>query len=317
MRPADEGGADAVPAYWRATVAVRGAVDPRLIESLEAMALAASLFKVDADAEDDAAEWRVELLFDDHPDEAALEGDLARLFDEEGVTFDELAVARVNEADWLSGLGEPRAPLDVGRFHIHGGDGWVRSGSAHRVPLHIEHSVAFGSGDHASTAGCLGLFDRLLRRCRPDRVLDLGAGSAILAIAAARTGARRVVASDNDPLAVRVARENALRNRVAGRVRVVEAEGYDDPQIRASAPYDLVFANILADPLIDFAGALRRHLAPGGHAILAGLLDRQAGAVVEAHRRHGLRLQERFDAPPWTALLLRRPSSPRRRGRRG
>jgi ribosomal protein L11 methyltransferase len=141
----------------------------------------------------------------------------------------------------------------------------------------------------------------------------MGCGSAILAIAAAKADHRSTVtAVDNDPLAVAVARDNARRNGVGGRVRSLVAEGYAAAAIHRAGPYDLVFANILADPLIGMAGALRRHLAPGGVAVLSGLLDRQAPAVLDAHRLHGLRLIDRIDRSPWTALVVRRLRPARR-----
>ena len=200
----------------------------------------------------------------------------------------------------------PREPLKVGRFVIHG-HGQGDSVGAGEVGIEIEAGMAFGSGEHASTMGCLLALDHLIDRRRVSRVLDLGCGSAILAIAAARSGRRSVVASDNDPIAVRVAAENARRNRVGRDVTAVLADGYRHHVIRGKAPFDLIFANILADPLCAMAPALRRHLAPGGHAILAGLLDSQAPAVIDVHRGQGLRLVDQIDLAPWTTLVFKRP----------
>jgi ribosomal protein L11 methyltransferase len=135
-------------------------------------------------------------------------------------------------------------------------------------------------------------------------VLDLGCGSGVLAIAAAKCWPARVLAVDNDPIAVRVAGTNAAINGVAQRMRVVLAEGYAHSSVRRIRPFDLVLANILADPLIELAPALRAHLAPGGRAVLSGLLDRQADAVIAAHRAQGMRLLDRIADGPWTALVL-------------
>ncbi|MFO1067202.1 MAG: 50S ribosomal protein L11 methyltransferase [Geminicoccaceae bacterium] len=135
----------------------------------------------------------------------------------------------------------------------------------------------------------------------------MGTGSAVLAIGAARLWpTARVLAVDNDPIAVRVAAENVQINGVDARVSCRVGDGYAGPEVRRRAPYDIILANILADPLIEMAGDLARLLRPGGDAILSGLLDRQADAVVAAHRRHGLRLRRRRDIGPWTTLLLRR-----------
>jgi ribosomal protein L11 methyltransferase len=138
-------------------------------------------------------------------------------------------------------------------------------------------------------------------------VLDLGCGSAVLAIAAARRWpTARIIAADNDPIAVRVAAENLAINGVTARVRALVSEGYAAPALGRAAPFDLILANILADPLIELAHDLRHHLAPRGHAVLSGLLDRQADAVIAAHARQGVRAVGRRDIGPWTTLLLRR-----------
>jgi ribosomal protein L11 methyltransferase len=148
--------------------------------------------------------------------------------------------------------------------------------------------------------------ERLAGRRRFRRILDLGCGSGILAIAAARLWPARVIAADNDPVAVAVARANARTNGVGHRVRALASEGYRNPRLRAAAPFDLIVANILADPLCALARASARHLAPGGTLVLSGLLDRQALRVLDAHRRHQLALQARIDVTIWTTLVLRR-----------
>ena len=170
----------------------------------------------------------------------------------------------------------------------------------------IDAGMAFGSGDHGSTSGCLLAYHQLLRRHRFANVLDLGCGSAILGIAAAKASRSRILAADNDPLAVDVARRNCDINGVGTRVRCLVSEGYDHPALHRTAPFDLIFANILADPLCALAHGLKRHLAFGGYAILAGLLDRQAEQVIDAHRRQGLRHVRSIDMSPWQTLILKR-----------
>jgi ribosomal protein L11 methyltransferase len=172
------------------------------------------------------------------------------------------------------------------------------------VPIRLDAGLAFGSGEHASTRGCLLALDELARRRRFRRVLDMGCGSGILAIAAAKCWPARVLAVDNDPKAVVVAQENADQNGVAGQIRVRWSEGYRSPAVRSAGPYDLIFANILADPLCDMARDLARHLAPGGTAILSGLFDRQAARVIEAHRAVGLRLRRCLQLEIWTTLVF-------------
>lgn len=174
-----------------------------------------------------------------------------------------------------------------------------------RITLLLDAGLAFGSGEHGSTRGCLLALQRVAYR-RPRRILDLGTGSGILAIAAARLLHRPVLATDIEPWSVRVAGENAALNGVAHRVRPMLANGWRDARVRAGGPYDLVFANILARPLCLMARDLAANLAPGGTAILAGLLTTQAHAVLAAHRWQGLRLERMIVARPWATLVMRR-----------
>ena len=198
----------------------------------------------------------------------------------------------------------------VGRSFAIRGTHMTGAAPAGRTALILDAGVAFGSGEHNSTRGCLLALEQLAartRRCPPRRILDLGTGSGILAIAAAKTFRREVLATDIEPWSVRVARENARLNRVHKLVRPILADGWRAAAVRKSGPYDLVFGNILARPLRAMAGDLARNLAPGGTAILAGLLRAQAADVLAAHRRCGLVLQRRIHLEPWTTLILRRP----------
>jgi ribosomal protein L11 methyltransferase len=174
-----------------------------------------------------------------------------------------------------------------------------------RVTLVLDASVAFGSGEHGSTRGCLRALEGVAHR-HPRRILDLGTGSGILALAAARLLHRRVLATDIDPWSVRTAAANARANRLASRVRFVRADGWNLPVVAGGGPYDLVLANILARPLIRMARPLARHLAPGGRAVLAGLLTTQARWVLAAHRCHGLVLDQRLAEGNWCTLVLSR-----------
>lgn len=175
-----------------------------------------------------------------------------------------------------------------------------------RVVIRLDAGMAFGSGEHASTQGCLMAFEDVAYR-RPRRILDLGMGSAILALAAAKWLKRPVLGTDIDPWSVRVALENAGLNGVQRLLSARLADGWKSRVMR-SGDYDLVFANILARPLCSMAKELALHLAPGGTAILAGLLGVQARMVLAAHRRQGLALERRIDIGPWSTLVLRRRS---------
>lgn len=292
---------------WQVAFHLTAEPPPALLAALEAMALSASIFADEVDDADQAVRWRVDLLFKVQPDAAALTAELDRMLADHGLVLDgAIGIDWLPHQDWLAAVRMIRQPLQIGRFYVHGPDDPVPARPL-LVPLLIEAGLAFGSGEHQTTAACLEAFDALLRRRRFPRVLDMGCGSAILAIAAARADRRcAVTAVDNDPLAVAVARDNARRNGVAGRARALVSDGYAAGAIHRAGPFDLVFANILADPLIAMAGALRRHLAPGGIAVLSGLLDRQAPAVLEAHRLHGLRPIARVDRSPWAALVVRR-----------
>ena len=183
-----------------------------------------------------------------------------------------------------------------------------------RLAVTLDAGIAFGSGEHGSTRGCLRALERVAHR-KPRRILDLGTGSGILAMAAAKLLHRPVLATDIDPWSVRVTRDNARRNGLARRLRVLRADGWTAPILQRHAPYDLVFANILARPLTQMARHLAQHLAPGGTAILAGLLASQARWVLAAHRAQGLVLETMLiepggtsDAPGrgWATLILRR-----------
>jgi ribosomal protein L11 methyltransferase len=177
-----------------------------------------------------------------------------------------------------------------------------------RITLTLDAGLAFGTGEHGSTRGCLMALETVVRR-RPKRILDMGTGSAILAMAAARLLNRPVLATDIEPWAVRVATENAELNGLTHLVTARLADGWRDPFVRHHGPYDLVFANILARPLCLMARDLALNLAPGGTAILAGLLANQARWVLAAHRAQGLRLERMLAQGRWTTIVIRKAAS--------
>jgi ribosomal protein L11 methyltransferase len=237
----------------------------------------------------------VEALYTEPPDAAFL----TRLAGED------VAVAPLPDQDWIRLSQEGLPPVRAGRFFVYGAHdaGRVPHGV---IPMRIEAGLAFGTGHHETTALCLGVLSDLARRRAFANVLDLGCGTGLLAIGAAKLWRRTVLASDIDPVAVDVTRENAAANGVAPLVRAVAAEGMTDPAIARRAPYDLVMANILAGPLTQLAPSIVRALARNGVLVLSGLLTWQENLVVSFYTPHRLMLRERRRNGPWSALVLER-----------
>ncbi len=253
------------------------------------------------EVEDGSGLWEVGAYFTESPDEIVLEI-LATAFGAKSFLVSELP-----EVDWVAKVQRELHPVDAGRFFVYG------SHDADKVPpgraaLQIEATMAFGTGHHGTTLGCLLAFDQLYEAgFRPANVADIGAGTAVLAMAAARMlPAAKVIASDIDPVAVDVARANVAINGLEGRIDCLEAAGFDHRRLRAAAPYDLVFANILKGPLVELSPAMAQHVAPGGKVILSGLLVVQAETVIAAYVAQGFRLQDRNDLGEWSALVMER-----------
>ena len=250
--------------------------------------------------EDGSGRWEVGAYFDAPPDAVALDL-LAAVHG--GMPF---AVSRLDDRDWVAQVRRELSPVEAGRFVVHGGH------DAHRIPVHkialrIEAAMAFGTGHHATTQGCLVLLDRLARQgVRPRRIADIGCGTGVLAMAAARVWRSVCVATDIDEVAVATARENVAANALHPWVRTGRAAGVRGALIRAFAPYDLISANILAGPLKQIAPDLARHLAPGGRAVLSGLLSEQAAGVRAVYEGAGLTETDRVEIAGWTSLVLRR-----------
>jgi len=216
------------------------------------------------------------------------------------------AVSRVDDRDWVAQVQRELTPVEAGRFIVYGAH------DAHRIPvnrlgLRIEAAMAFGTGHHGTTRGCLLLLGRLARSgVKPRRVADIGCGTAVLAMAAARLWRVPCTATDIDPVAAWTAAENARANRLHPWVRSGQAVGFHSALHRAQAPYDLIFANILAAPLKRLAPDMARHLAPGGAVILSGLLRSQARGVEAVYAGHGFCCRDRITLGEWASLLLGR-----------
>lgn len=262
---------------------------------------------VTREIDEDSGRWQLDVYLDNKPDAALL--DLLRSL-VPSARDDMPIVEPLPEADWVKISQQGLEPVRAGRFFVH------TSSFADRIPpgttpFLIDASQAFGTGGHDTTAGCLAMLDRLARRGgNPRNIADIGTGTGLLAFAAVALWPRaRVIASDIDPASILVTRENAAINGVAlgrggGRLTLAVAPGTDHPAIRHRAPYDLVIANILAGPLITLAPDIAAATAPGGHAILAGLIARQMAPVLAAYRAQGFRLAARGGSAEWPCLLL-------------
>jgi ribosomal protein L11 methyltransferase len=213
----------------------------------------------------------------------------------------------VPDQNWVALSQTLLPPIAAGRFIVHGSHDRARL-AMRRLALEIEAGEAFGSGHNATTTLCLEALDAIARRRTLRRVLDLGCGSGVLAIAAARLApAASVVAVDNDPVAVGIARENARLNRVGGCVLVLRASGLAHPALGRAPPFDLALANILPNPLMELAPGLRNALRSGGVAVLSGILNQQARGVAAAYGASGFRLLWRLQRAGWTALAVVKP----------
>jgi ribosomal protein L11 methyltransferase len=250
--------------------------------------------------EDGSALWEVGGYFEEAPDDVAL----ALLAAAHGAK--PFVVSELPETDWVAQVRRELSPVEAGRFFVYGSHDADRL-PADRIGLLIEAAMAFGTGHHGTTQGCLRALDRLATAgLNPARIADIGCGTAVLAMAAARVWPVTVLASDIDPVAVEVAEANVAVNDLVGRVRCIEAVGLDHPELAALQPFDLVFANILKGPLIDLAPGIGAATAPGGYAILSGLLNEQADEVRGAYEAAGFALAEAEQMGDWTTLTLQR-----------
>ena len=214
-------------------------------------------------------------------------------------------IEALQDRDWVTLSLEGLPPVEAGRFIVAGSHALTRSAPG-KTDILIEAGPAFGTGHHGTTLGCLLGFEHVLRSGVPKTVLDVGTGSGVLAIAAIKSGAVRAIGTEIDPQSVNVANENARKNHVANRFRAYHTRGAGNALIRSAAPYELIFANILARPLIGLSPEIAGMIAPGGHVILSGLLTRQEPLVRAAYTGRGLDLVKRIRKDGWSTLVLRR-----------
>src|SRR5256714_15388507 len=250
--------------------------------------------------------WDVTVHFADAPDHALLRELVGQAAGEKIAKT--IAFDTVEAKDWVKASLEDLVPVPAGRFVVHGQHDRERV-TANKLSIEIEAALAFGTGHHGTTRGCLLLLDHVLKAYQPRRVLDLGTGTGVLAIAAAKALHNGVLASDIDPPSVQVARENARLNRTGHLIEMIRATGFSAPQFVKRGPFDLVLANILANPLRQLATPMARHLAPSALVILSGLLTPQVAGVIAAYRARGLVPLRHLKIEGWSSLLLRNAGS--------
>ncbi|WP_110278555.1 50S ribosomal protein L11 methyltransferase [Loktanella sp. PT4BL] len=269
------------------------------IEGLEPEPTGVGVFEI----EDGSGLWEVAAYFMDRPDAGAL-AVLSALYDAKPFNISEIP-----EQDWVSKVQRELSPVQAGRFFVYGTHDADKV-PADKIPLLIDAAMAFGTGHHGTTKGCLEAFDKLLTDGFAGKnILDVGCGTAVLAMAAAKALPDTVLASDIDPTAVEVAQANVVSNGLQDRVNCVVAAGFGAPVLKDSAPYDLIFANILKAPLIGLAPDMGANIANGGYAILSGILNEQADEVIAVYAQNGFNLIERHVIVDWTTLILGKVSS--------
>jgi ribosomal protein L11 methyltransferase len=303
---------------WSVTFRVPASAVDAFTAHLQDGASAYSAFEVlDGEGRQVGDKWQIDILRSEQPNKTDLVSQLALIATTANVPAPSVTIASLPDTDWVAQNLSTFAPISIGRFWVHGshGGGALPSG---KISVCVDAATAFGTGEHATTHGCLLALDALAKhrssrrhiaKSAPTSVLDVGCGTGILALAAACIWPGRVLASDIDPEAVRVARRTVKANGLGARVRAVVATGVKSRIIKQSAPYAVITANILARPLVHIARDMTSLLAPGGRVILSGLLTTQIPMVLNAYRAQRLVLEKTIVMGEWATLVLHRPSS--------
>lgn len=292
-------------AAWQLTFRVQGGQDDsgHIFADLLEAALDAEATTLHREENDEY--WHINLLTADKPDETRISSAMAEAARLTNASADDLAITALAEMDWLAENRKSFPPRAIGSFWIYGThiSDPVPEGA---IGLCLDAGQAFGSGSHATTAGCIRMIETHLPRAGAIRIADIGCGSGILAMAAAKWNPDAVlVAVDNDPKAVETTLENTERNDVAATITCGVSDGYQAPLVQADTPYDMILANILPGPLIEMAADAVAALARDGVLILSGLLEDQQDKVIEAHAAHGLDCTDRIIIAGWAALVFR------------
>ncbi len=291
-----------MPSYKISWTAPKSGLDDAyaaLSELLAPPADAVSLVKQDTIADDDASVWSLDAYFQVRPDV-----DVVNKFVADHGGLGDGQLEELPDIDWVAHALEGLGVVRCGRFVLYGvHDTDKLTDEADDIAIRIDANQAFGTGHHPTTAGCLTLLDRFAGWA-PKSVLDLGCGSAVLAIAAAKLWGRNILASDIDETSVAIARENVTINQVEGQISLCGAAGFDHPDIAVAAPFGFVFANILAGPLAELAPEMAAHIAKNGRVMLAGMMAEQEAGVLAAYENVGFRQLNRLDHETWPVLLL-------------
>ncbi|MBE89539.1 MAG: 50S ribosomal protein L11 methyltransferase [Rhodospirillaceae bacterium] len=288
--------------FWKIQLRVPRHAVEKLVTAVDPFGVTLSCFEIEGQDI-----WVIETYCEGPPDKAALEASVAVASVSAGITEPKILCELLPDNDWLAENRRSFKPIQVDRYFIHPThfEGTV---PANTKAICLDAATAFGSGAHETTQGCLHMLARLQRWSRPQRVLDLGCGSGILSIAAAKTWNCRIVAVDIDPEAVRVCRENLKSNGISASVSVLESDGVSAGKIGRGRPFDLVLANILAEPLIKLAPILTSQIARPGCIVLSGLLAHQRFPVAATYLRQGLLPVTYKRIGDWPTLLLRKPN---------
>lgn len=287
---------------WRIDFQVPDGVESQFSEFIDEAADSVAMFK-----DEGTGMWRFSCIFQDRPDVREFISELSVIAASCSVSPPDVDLEELAGIDWVTENLRSFPPLAAGRFFVHGSH-WEDGIPPGAIALKVDAGAAFGSGEHATTKACLLAIDGLARAgYRPVRTLDLGCGTAILGMGVAKLHRTPVIASDIDPVAVRVAAANARDNHLSPLVDCMVSNGLVHPVIRDGAPYDLIVANILARPLVHLAGSIVEAVSPGGHVVLSGLLNHQEQRVLSAYRPRGMRLVNRYRIDGWTGLVLQAP----------
>tara|TARA_A100001037_G_scaffold284914_1_gene291736 strand:- start:343 stop:1218 length:876 start_codon:yes stop_codon:yes gene_type:complete len=287
-------------AAWKIELFVPSVSHEAFAEALEPFVGALSLFPIEG-----SSETRITGYGADAPDESALEAAMGEAAQANAVAAPTVHVVWLPDVDWVAENQAQFEPVRAGRFYIHDSD--HMDPPAHGcVPIRVDAATAFGTGHHGTTRGCLEAVDRLIRTDRISApILDLGCGTGVLGMAAAKALHLPVFASDIDPIAVAKAHENVRINGVSRYMRVYESRGLESLSIRRPGPYGLILANILARPLQRLAPAIAANRRPGAPVVLSGLTREQEAQVLAAYRMQGLSLQARIHHDEWSTLICR------------
>jgi len=289
------------PQYWKVVFDIPAAAAGTADNSFDDISLAVSGFETD----EANKIWTYELLFGAPPEMPEVERRLMILCSLHNIPIPKTQLVKVEQQDWLAQVAKNFPPLSIGRFYVHGSH-VEESPPPGSIPIQVDAGAAFGSGEHGTTRCCLEALDWLAKKRSFKRVLDMGCGSGVLAIAAAKLWKTDVLAVDIDPIAVRITQANVQTNREAMHVTSAVSDGYTHERVRRGGPYDLIVSNILARPLVAFAPDLAAHLQRHGVAVLSGLLVSQEKQVLSAHAMQGLKLKKRFVHNEWCTLVLER-----------